>query len=160
MLKILTELAQKSRWDLTAFNGKLHLSGRILSPMEAQAAGIASKTLMMKMYQTMEGKETIPGDEEANEDHELLKRIEQLKPEDLLDFGTMQDRVICQVTDKVSEDGEKFEKIAFVPNEGQQNPSRNRLWVGLLGQDDKNAIFEAAMISVQEVADSGESFSE
>jgi len=157
MIPILQEIAEKSRWNLLCFNGKLHLSGRILSPIEAQAAGIASKTIMLKMYQAMK---QLPTEEESEEekDNRLLQQMEKLKPEDLLDFGKMQDRVICQVVDKASQDGEAFEKIHLVPNEGQQNPSRNILWVGLLSQDDKNLIFDAAMVSVKEATESVDKF--
>ena len=158
MLPILTEIAKKSRWNITAFDGKLHLSGRILSVIEAQSAGIASRALMMKMFQVMKEDEETKAEENLTEDEIVIQRLESLKADDLLDFGKMQDRVVCQVTDKASEDGETFEKITFVPNEGQQNPSRNCLWVGLLHQDDKNKIFEAAMISVQEVSDQAENF--
>ena len=158
MLPILTEIAKKSRWNITAFDGKLHLSGRILSVIEAQSAGIASRALMMKMFVALKDDDDTESEENLTDDEMMMQRLESLKADDLLDFGKMQDRVVCQVTDKASQDGENFEKISFVPNEGQQNPTRNCLWVGLLSQDDKNKIFEAAMISVQEVSDQAENF--
>tara|TARA_R100001086_G_scaffold53811_3_gene24074 strand:+ start:9728 stop:10204 length:477 start_codon:yes stop_codon:yes gene_type:complete len=158
MLPILTEIAKKSRWNITAFEGKLHLSGRILSVIEAQSAGIASRALMMKMFVALKDDDDTESEENLTDDEMMMQRLESLKADDLLDFGKMQDRVVCQVTDKASQDGENFEKISFVPNEGQQNPTRNCLWVGLLSQDDKNKIFEAAMISVQEVSDQAENF--
>lgn len=156
MIPILQEIAEKSRWNLVCFNGKLHLSGRILSPIEAQAAGIASKTIMLKMYQAM--KELPEEESEEEKNNRLLQQMEKLNPDDILDFGKMQDRVICQVVDKASQDGESFEKIHLVANEGQQNPSRNILWVGMLSQDDKNSIFDAAMVSMKEATESVDKF--
>lgn len=156
MIPILQEIAEKSRWNLVCFNGKLHLSGRILSPIEAQAAGIASKTIMLKMYQAM--KELPEEESEEEKNNRLLQQMEKLNPDDILDFGKMQDRVICQVVDKASQDGESFEKIHLVTNEGQQNPSRNILWVGMLSQDDKNSIFDAAMLSMKEATESVDKF--
>lgn len=158
MLPILKEIADKSRWNLKVFEGQLHLSGRILSPIEAQAAGIASKTIMLKMYNAM--KEMPTEESEEEKEQRLIHQMESLKPQDLIDFGSMQDRVICQVCDKASEDGENYEKIVLVQNEGQQNPTRNFLWVGMLSQDDKNAIFDAAMYSVKEASPTLDNFRE
>tara|TARA_S200002703_G_C3788532_1_gene243287 strand:- start:1042 stop:1497 length:456 start_codon:yes stop_codon:yes gene_type:complete len=151
MLTILKDLAEKSRWKTECFDGLLHLSGRVLSPIEAQAAGIASKTLMMKMMQVLNKDET-------TEQDQILQKIDALTPEDLLSFGAMQDRIICQVVDKASQDGESWEKLIICQHETQQNPLRNVLWVGVLSQDDKNIIFENAMVSVKEAATQAENF--
>ena len=146
MLSVLTEIAEKARWKLPAFNGKLHLSGRVLSPIEAQAAGIASKTLISRMMATMTEAEA--------EEMTLDQKIEKISAEDILTFGAMQDRVMCQVVDKASQDGgESWEKLTLVQFEAQQNPNKNILWVGMISQADKNLIFEQAMISVKEAAE-------
>ena len=79
MLSVLTEIAEKARWKLSAFNGKLHLSGRVLSPIEAQAAGIASKTLISRMMATMKENEA--------EEMTLDQQIEKISAEDILTFG-------------------------------------------------------------------------
>ncbi len=151
MLSVLTEIAEKARWKLPAFSGKLHLSGRVLSPIEAQAAGIASKTLITRMMSTIR--------EEEAEELTLDQKIEKITPEDILTFGAMQDRVLCQVVDKASQDGgETWEKLTLVQYEAQQNPNKNVLWVGMISQDDKNLIFEEAMVSVKEAADKAGNF--
>jgi hypothetical protein len=153
MLSVLTEIAEKARWQLDAFQGKLKLSGRILSPIEAQAAGIASKTLISRMMQTMK--------EEKESEMTLEQQIEKITPEDILTFGAMQDRVLCQVVDKASQDGgETWEKLTLVQFEKQQNPKKNVLWVGMITQEDKNSIFEEAMMSVKEAADQADNFPE
>lgn len=151
MLSVLTEIAEKARWQLDAFQGKLKLSGRILSPIEAQAAGIASKTLISRMMQTMK--------DEKESEITLEEQIEKITPEDILTFGAMQDRVLCQVVDKASQDGgETWEKLTLVQFEKQQNPKKNILWVGMITQEDKNSIFEEAMMSVKEAADQADNF--
>jgi len=153
MLSVLTEIAEKARWQLDAFQGKLKLSGRILSPIEAQAAGIASKTLISRMMQTMK--------DEKESEMTLEQQIEKITPEDILTFGAMQDRVLCQVVDKASQDGgETWEKLTLVQFEKQQNPKKNVLWVGMITQEDKNLIFEEAMMSVKEAADQADNFRE
>lgn len=153
MLSVLTEIAEKARWQLDAFQGKLKLSGRILSPIEAQAAGIASKTLISRMMQTMK--------DEKESEMTLEQQIEKITPEDILTFGAMQDRVLCQVVDKASQDGgETWEKLTLVQFEKQQNPKKNVLWVGMITQEDKNSIFEEAMMSVKEAADQADNFRE
>tara|TARA_Y100000114_G_scaffold142645_1_gene149419 strand:- start:458 stop:919 length:462 start_codon:yes stop_codon:yes gene_type:complete len=153
MLSVLTEIAEKARWQLDAFQGKLKLSGRVLSPIEAQAAGIASKTLISRMMQTMK--------DEKESEMTLEQQIEKITPEDILTFGAMQDRVLCQVVDKASQDGgETWEKLTLVQFEKQQNPKKNVLWVGMITQEDKNSIFEEAMMSVKEAADQADNFRE
>jgi hypothetical protein len=153
MLSVLTEIAEKARWKLDAFEGKLKLSGRVLSPIEAQAAGIASKTLISRMMATMKEDEADPMTFE--------QKIEKITAEDILTFGAMQDRVLCQVVDKASQDGgETWEKLTLVQFEKQQNPKKNILWVGMITQEDKNAIFEEAMMSVKEAADQADNFRE
>lgn len=153
MLSVLTEIAEKARWKLDAFEGKLKLSGRVLSPIEAQAAGIASKTLISRMMATMKEDEAEPMNFE--------QKIEKITAEDILTFGAMQDRVLCQVVDKASQDGgETWEKLTLVQFEKQQNPKKNILWVGMITQEDKNAIFEEAMMSVKEAADQADNFRE
>lgn len=153
MLSVLTEIAEKARWQLSAFQGKLKFSGRVLSPIEAQAAGIASKTLISRMMATMK--------EDKPEEMSFEKRIENITAEDILTFGAMQDRVLCQVVDKASQDdGATWEKLTLVQYEKQQNPKKNVLWVGMISQEDKNAIFEQAMMSVKEAAEQAENFPE
>ena len=103
------------------------------------------------------------GNDTANRcrrEEKILAKIESLTPEDLLTFGSMQDRIICQVVDKASQDGEAWEKLLLCVNESQQNPLRNVLWVGVLSQDDKNLIFEKAMLSVKEASEKLENFPE
>jgi len=153
MLSVLTEIAEKARWNQEAFQGKLIFSGRVLSPIEAQAAGIASKTLISRMVSSIQ--------QEEAEQKTFEQQIENITPEDILTFGAMQDRVLCQVIDKASQDGgESFEKIKLVQFEAQQNPEKNVLWVGMISQEDKNSIFELAMVSVKEAALQAEKFSE
>ncbi len=143
MIDLIKELAESARWNLEIFDGKLKISGRILSPIEAQAAGIASKSLMSKMLDLIQEQENQSSEEKEEQD--LLQKISALTAEDVLSFGAMQDRVICQVVDQASEDGDSWEKLILVPHEKMQNPSRNALWVGVISQEDKNQIFERAM---------------
>lgn len=155
-MEILKELAEKSRWKTECFGGALLIGGRVLSPIEAQAAGMASKTLMMKMMEIVE-KEEQPEEEEVEKT--ILDQINKITPDDLMSFGAMQDRILVQVVDKCSQDGgESWEKLHLVLNEGQQNPSRNALWVGVVQQDDKNKIFELAMTMVKGASPELENF--
>lgn len=144
MIDVIKKLADAARWELEIFDGALKLQGRILSPVEAQAAGIASRSLMGKMLEIIKGQEE-GKEEEEDEQDSLLSKIASLTPEDVLNFGNMQDRVLCQVVDKASQDGENWEKLTLVHHEKQQNPARNALWVGMIPQEDKNKIFERAM---------------
>tara|TARA_R100000773_G_scaffold22502_1_gene19813 strand:- start:124 stop:603 length:480 start_codon:yes stop_codon:yes gene_type:complete len=144
MIDVIKKLADAARWELEIFSGALKIQGRILSPVEAQAAGIASRSLMGKMLEIIKGQEE-ESQEQQDEQEALLSKIASLTPEDVLNFGNMQDRVLCQVVDKASQDGENWEKLTLVHHEKQQNPARNALWVGMIPQEDKNKIFERAM---------------
>ena len=53
-----------------------------------------------------------------------------------------------------------MEKLTLVQFEKQQNPKKNVLWVGMITQEDKNSIFEEAMMSVKEAADQADNFRE
>ena len=141
MIDFIKELAESARWELEIFEGKLKISGRVLSPIEAQAAGVASRALMSKMMSLVTDKE----ETEEEEAEQILNKLDSLTAEDVLSFGAMQDRVLCQVVDKVSKDGDSWEKLKLVPHESMQNPARHALWVGVFSQDDKNLIFEKAM---------------
>jgi len=145
MIDMIKQLAEAARWELEIFSGALKIQGRILSPVEAQAAGIASRSLMGKMLELIKEQEKGEPKEEQDEQQALLSKISSLTPEDVLSFGNMQDRVLCQVVDKASQDGQSWEKLTLVHHETQQNPSRNALWVGMIPQEDKNKIFERAM---------------
>ena len=155
MKHLLKSLAEQSRFTLSVFNGALYLSGRILTPIEAQAAGLASKSLMAKLAEGLKAAEAplepnlSDSEDEDKSEAEILKRIQNLSAEDVLQFGSLQDKVICQVIDKASEDNESWEKIKIVPHEQMQNPDRNMLWVGVLTQTDKNSIFEASMVNLK-----------
>ena len=144
MIDVIKKLADAARWEIEIFSGALKIQGRILSPVEAQAAGIASRSLMGKMLEIIKGQEE-ESQEQQDEQEALLSKIASLTPEDVLNFGNMQDRVLCQVVDKASQDGENWEKLTLVHHEKQQNPARNALWVGMIPQEDKNKIFERAM---------------
>ena len=54
---MIKQLAEAARWELEIFSGALKIQGRILSPVEAQAAGIASRSLMGKMLELIKEQE-------------------------------------------------------------------------------------------------------
>ena len=68
MIDVIKKLADAARWELEIFSGALKILGRILSPVEAQAAGIASRSLMGKMLEIIKGQEEGKQESECRKD--------------------------------------------------------------------------------------------
>ena len=161
--EILKRIASSSRFEVKAFEGAVILQGRILSPSEAESAGlltyllasqITTKEDLQRMQAIQKRAETI---EEATEENidDILSEAKKLgfSPDALSAFHEQQNRVICQVVRAGSTDGgETFTKLRFVSAEEQQNPEKSVLWVGLLSNKDRNTILESAMSGHKEAS--------
>ena len=149
MKNILNAIINESKFIIPAFDGKLLLEGRILSPSEAQAAGLASGLIAASMTNPKEIVEL----ERLSEDSEnpdnmdrILQIARSIRPESLIAIGESHDRIICKVIQKASTDnGENWQRIHIVQAVDQQSADKNRLWVGMIPEDDRKAIIEKAL---------------
>ena len=112
---------------------------------------------MMKQREKIED---INMEEPSDSDMEILLNIlDGFKPEQLLSIEEQQNKIICTVVTRASEDGGKtFERIHLVNGYDQQDPENNRLWVGMLPKEDREAIMSKAMNAHREAVESLSSF--
>jgi enoyl-CoA hydratase/carnithine racemase len=149
MKELLQEVIQQSKFQVSIFDDRLLLEGRILSPAEAQAAGLASGLIAASMANPTEIKEiqSMKEDIEEQQDMEKLFRIAQkIRPESLIAIGEGQDRIICKVIKRASSDGgSTWQNIHIVLGVDQQSAEANRLWVGMLSEEDRKLILDNCM---------------
>lgn len=169
MLNIIEQIDASTRWTAELFGGRLLVQGRILSPLEAEAAGlssnlVASGMLDQKQIQKMiKQKDKIadinfedPSDEDVSY---LMNLMHGFKPEQLLSIEEQQNKIIQQVVRRASQDqGATFEDLHIVLGYEQQSPTQNRLWVGMLSKEDREVILDHALQGHRRAAESLQTF--
>jgi len=174
MLKQFIEKAEQvSTFEVVCFDGALKLRGNMLSPVEAQAIGLASSLISVDIIQSSKGKieelaevsKTISDEHHPMSEDELVNAMRKLKgidPEKLRLVGEHQSRVICQCVREaciLTNDNEQdrglgeWEKITIVMHKEQQSAENNRLWVGVIPTDDRVVLVDAIMSQQMEAAE-------
>jgi hypothetical protein len=155
--EFIRESAAAAVWRVPCFDGAIIIEGRILSPAEAESAGITSGLIAAEMTTnrkgSMAGLEALSqrleseGDDLSQETIDMmLKQMKRIRPESLLGLAEQQDRIISQCVKSASMDsGESWEPLRFVTAQDQQDPERGMLWVGMLSSADRSAIIDSAM---------------
>tara|TARA_Y100001963_G_scaffold159863_1_gene265802 strand:+ start:2724 stop:3221 length:498 start_codon:yes stop_codon:yes gene_type:complete len=146
----LKEIVTASRWTHPIFDGKIILEGRILSPSESEAAGLATSLLATQMAppeQIAKFEEIKQKAESEDADYsELLQWAKMVNPDGLLKMAQANDKVICSCVRKCSmDDGKTWEPIKIVMNESEQNADKNQLWVGLLMDADRTDVLNKCL---------------
>ena len=149
MKELLGKIIDQSKFTIEAFDGKLLLEGRILSPAEAQAAGLAAGLLASSLTNNNQLKE-LDKLQEDTEDPENIERIMKIartiRPESLVALSEGQDRIICKVIQRASQDGgSTWQKIHIVHGVDQQNAESSRLWGGMIPELARKAILDRAL---------------
>tara|TARA_R100001440_G_scaffold29294_1_gene46957 strand:- start:370 stop:888 length:519 start_codon:yes stop_codon:yes gene_type:complete len=164
MLKeFIRESAIATHWTVDAFDGAIKLRGRILSPAEAESAGITSGLLAAEMHvkrrtaghgiEELAKKIEEEGDNLSDETiDQMLEKMKMIRPETLLSLAESQDRVITTCVKSASMDGETWEPLRFCTGEDQQDPEAGILWIGVLSSADRSAILDKAMKGHKEAA--------
>ena len=152
MKEIINQIISNSKFTIECFDGRLLLEGRILSPSEAQAAGLTSGLLAASMANPNEiEKMSQINDDESDDNLERLIQIaKRIRPESLEAIGEAHDKIICKVISRASSDnGSSWQKIHIVHGVDQQNADQNRLWVGMIPEEDRRRIIDQAMTGHQ-----------
>ena len=158
MLSFIKEVEESTTFQIPVFDGKIIFEVRTLSPIEAEAAGLSSSMIGSSMLGAKQVKKIITQKEKigkidlenpSDEDLEILLNImDGFQPEQLLSIEEQQNRILCTVVKRASEDkGKTFEKIHLVKGFDQQDAKQNRLWVGMLTKEDRSTILEKALNS-------------
>ena len=159
MKDILAMAIEASKFEVDIFSGALRLQGRILSPSESYAAGVASSLIAAEIatdrtsmeLKSLQGKD--PDDFEENEIKKLIQLMKRIRPETLNSLSENQNKVICQVIRFASDDsGKTWQPIHIVMNEGQQDAAQSRLWVGIISEADRQTILKHALSGHKEAS--------
>jgi hypothetical protein len=143
MLSFIKEVDDSTKFQIEVFDGKVVLQCRILSPIEAEAAGMSTSLVASSMMDTaqisriMRQKDKLKNidfNDPNDDDLELIfNMMDGFKPEQLLSIEEQQNKILMQVVKRASEDGgNTFQDIKLVSGIDQQSPENNRLWVGML----------------------------
>ena len=163
---ILREIANSAKFEMTIFNGVLKIEGRILSPSEVEAAGLASALLASQVIkgknqaeiQRMQEAAQAAQDGDTQNLDVLLSLANSINPRMLEEMSVKEDRLIMKCVKRCSKDGSKWEPLILVDAIEQQDPSRNKLWVGMLLAEDRKAILDRAMKGHKEAGERLKSF--
>ena len=164
MKDFLKELVQDSFWRVECFGGQVLIEGRILTPTEAERAGLASSLIAAQIIkdQRSAGSQAIQDiatkaqegeDLTEQEQDQLIGFMSSLRPEQLAAMSDQEDRILCEVVKRGSSDGgSSWDRLFLVTGIDQQNPETGALWVGMLSKEDRKAILQAAMSGHEEAA--------
>jgi hypothetical protein len=158
-MEILNELAKSTSFQIECFGGKLLLECRILSASEVEQIGLGSSLLAQELFINtkdvgLNGIDSIrkKAEEKGYEDLEeseimrLLDFAKSIKPETMARLSEDQDRVLCKVIKRASQDnGQTWEKLSLCTALEQMDPNNNILWVGIFSSEDRTAIINGAM---------------
>jgi len=161
MKDFIKRVAEGSRFEIDIFDGDLKLEGRILSPQESEALGMTSGMLAAQLFPQQAKSSVSDFAKMANQEDmddeawsKMLEVLKEIRPEQLLQFSEHQDRIISKCIKKGSTDeGKTWSVLHLVLREEEQDPDKDRLWIGMLSQEDRKAIVDQAMQGHKEAAE-------
>ena len=163
-MDILKEIAESSTFQVSCFGDKLLIEGRILTAPEIEQIGqgsslLAQEVLISNKKQGLSSidllrekadKEGVEGLDET-ELMRLLDFAKSIKPETMARISEDQDKILCKVIKRASQDqGVTWENITLCNAMEQMNADNNVLWVGVFTSEDRNNIINKAMQGQQE----------
>lgn len=163
-MNILKEIAESSTFQVSCFGDKLLIEGRILTAPEIEQIGLGSSLLAQEvlisnkkqglssidLLREKADKEGVEGLDET-ELMRLLDFAKSIKPETMARISEDQDKILCKVIKRASQDqGVTWENITLCNAMEQMNADNNVLWVGVFTSEDRNNIINKAMQGQQE----------
>jgi len=163
---ILKEIADAAKFEMKIFDGALKIEGRILSPAEVEAAGLASALLASQVIKGKSQEQLRAMQEAAEKAQEgeaeniemLLQMANTINPRMLEEMSVKEDQLIIRCVKRCSKDGAKWEPLHLVDAVERQDPRQNRLWIGMLLAEDRKAILDRAMKGHKEASERLKSF--
>ncbi len=166
-MNILKEIAESSTFQVSCFGDKLLIEGRILTAPEIEQIGLGSSLLAQEvlisnkkqglssidLLREKADKEGVEGLDET-ELMRLLDFAKSIKPETMARISEDQDKILCKVIKRASQDqGVTWENITLCNAMEQMNADNNVLWVGVFNSEDRNNIINKAMQGQQEAVE-------
>ena len=163
---ILKEIAEAAKFNLEIFDGALIIEGRILSPAEVEAAGLASALLASQVIKGKSQEQITKMQDAAQKAQDgevenidfLLQMANTINPRMLEEMSVKEDQLIIKCVKKCSKDGNRWEPLHLVDAVERQDPKQNRLWVGMLLAEDRKSILDRALKGHKEASDKLKSF--
>ena len=165
MTTTLEQIANQAIFQLDLFNGKLKIEGRILTPAEAEAAGLSSTLLASELLSSESSgsslfklQEDIKDKSFEDLNEQQLKRLmdyaKHIRPESLIKVSEKEDELLCRIVRRASQDdGITWESLKLVPTLDMQDPKNGLLWVGVISQEDRKLILDQALIMKKEAGE-------
>ena len=159
---ILKEIADSAKFEMDIFDGAIRIEGRILSPAEGEAAGLASALLASAVFKGKNKEEIARQQElarrvesgEVDEIDQLIDLVSAMRPDQYEQIAEQEDKLLMRCVRMCSKDqGQNWERLHLVSGIDQQDAKQNRLWVGMLKKEDRTAILERAMSGHKEAAE-------
>jgi len=168
-MKFIHAVQEATTAKINVFGGAVVFEIKILSPMEAEAAGLASSLVassvldhnqMKKLARKKEILENVDVENPNEEDlDQLFNLLHGFDVGQMMKIEEHQNKILKQVVWRASEDhGENFEQIYLVDTQEQQDPDQNLLWIGAIPKEDRAKILEVALKSHKEVTDHLQTF--
>jgi hypothetical protein len=160
MKDVLSAIIETSYFSCPVFDGKIVLKGRVLSPAEAEQAGVIQFMVASQLMDSAEDyrkMERLQDAQKQDSEEDLINEVLQglkssnFQPEMLERINHANDKIICQVVKSASLDsGGTWEPIRLVLSADQQSAEQNRLWIGTLQKEDREALLDKALNGYKE----------
>ena len=157
MKAILKQIIDNSYWELPIFDAAIIIRGRILSPTEAEQAGIIQFMVAASLIDQSDTVSNMSSLKDFDADNatadqiaDLMKTAKSLNinPNHIARINEHNDSIIKTVVKEASiDDGKTFEPFEIVLGADQQSADDNKLWIGMLSKADRDLILEKAMES-------------
>ena len=157
MKAVLKQIIDNSYWTLPIFDGAIIVRGRILSPTEAEQAGIIQFMVAASLIDQSDTLQNMSSLKDFDADNATADQIADLmqtaksmniNPQHIARINEHNDSIIQTVVKEASiNDGATFEPFAIVLGANQQSADENKLWIGMLSKADRDAILQKAMQS-------------
>ena len=150
MKALLTDIIKNSRWTYPAFEGKIIIEGRILSPVESQTVGLGAALIASGVTNKQELSvfNSVKNEKDINEDNadDIFKALKNFDIDKIMKLSENQDKILCKCITRASIDGGgQWNNFSVVMSEKQQSAKQNRLWVGMLNDEDRKNMIDLCM---------------
>lgn len=163
-MKFIQAIQEATTAKIHVFGGAVVFECKILSPMEAEAAGLASSLVassvldpnqLKKLARQKEILETVDNEDPTDQElDQLLNLLHGFDVGKMMKIEEHQNKILKQVVTRASEDnGETFEEIYLVDEAEQQDPEKNLLWIGAIPKEDRSKILQVVLQGHKEVTD-------
>ena len=159
MKALIQEIINNSRWSYPAFDKKLIIEGRILSPVESQAVGIGSALIASGIASkedllTIHKATSEPENQDLENAEELYKALKNFDSDKILKMAENQDKVLCKCIRRASMDeGKTWQNLSVVLEENKQCSKNNRLWVGMFNDLDRKNMIDLCLNGHKKASD-------